>query len=948
MVVMSSSEKLGFKSYYISYKRRILLTFMVCLWRPEIVSAQTATLTSPLAPVVVGEGDDYATRVLRNPWDMNESSDIGWEEGFNGSSVNVGGGIWQATNSLTGAYILPLFPDFKGALATEPLPGDKGLPTLGIRNPIDASKYSYLCYRLYNSNRSSYAIYWSNDPNANQYWPDGTNKAVRLDGIYTLNNHILRSGWEIYCHNMKNTGAEFEQIGGSWSGNIIGLRIDPSVNAQAGATTAVDWVRLVDPDSSAKVNISWNHSGVGVWDVVTVYLDTDNSGYNGTPMFRWSRGESPGTVQFPTAALPPGSYNFYIGVQRYNVNGTPSGSENFSGYSAAVTVRSAPQGYFSAPSMTSGDEYFSREAGNPVDMSGDEDMINLASNFPPQLRQFSNYAFIDHPDAQDGKVFQAQADPPLPGNLEGDNQIWLPVNQSKRIDPSHYRYFAYRMFADPSQYSDLSDRVNRGWVSRPVWWNGNNVVDNANSGDPGAAVTRTGWQNYAIDLAAIPSMWRGQPWQSFTSLQYLRFDPLENPVYTWFWVDWVRLYSENRTSNNEYTISFNVSDADSANVSVALYYDNNNSGFDGSYITTMSNLSAGNHSFVWNTSGLTVGNSYYIYMVVSDGLTSSKFYSPVHVKIGDYSEGGGVGQGGRIRSDHNGDGASEVCFLRKAIVKRRASNKQTQVACKDKFGTSSSSPVLNVGLSNSSLVDMDLDGDGKGDWAVINQTQNSKAEKKRARKGIPLPAKPQVWNIQTVLGAKYKISFGQTGDIPVPADYYGSGSDNIAVFRGGWWYIRKSDGSIDSVLFGQSGDIPATADYDGDGKTDIAIFRPSTGEFWFINSSDGTYGSQSFGGSGDLPVPQDLDGDGEADFVVWRSGEARYYVKQSSNSSTYPIPLGGGSDRPMKHYDLDGDGKMDLVQRFGNSGSYVAQTSGAEMPTINVGNSSGQIAPETY
>lgn len=947
---MRSYGQLGFLHLRRNPAKYLIPILLVWLWRPDVVSAQSVTLTGPLAPVTTGEGDDFATRVLNNPWDFNEPSDLGWIEGYVGSSVVDSGGVWQATNQVTGAYVLPLFPEFKGVLQTVPLPGDKGLPAVGIGNPINADKYSYLCYRLNVSNRSTYALYWSNNPASAQYWPDGSNKAVRIDGVYTSSGHVLRSGWEIYCHDMKNLAApQFEQVAGSWSGNIIGLRLDPSVFGPAGTSTSIDWMRVVDPDSSPKVTISWNQASVTSNDLVTVYLDSNNSGYDGNAIFRFSSSETSGlgskSVELPTAALPPGTYNFYVGVRRYDANRNPVGPESYSAYSASVTVSSAPQGYITAPAMNSGDEYFLRENGNPIDMDGPEDIPNNdATTFPQVLRQYSNASFISSPYAQDGRLFQATADVPWPGNPHGDNQLWLPINQSKRPDTSHYRYFAYRMYVDPSQYADLADRVNDGWVSRPVWWN-TDIMDNANAGDPSAAVTRTGWQNYFIDLATIPVIQRGQPWTAKSSWKYMRFDPLENTKSTWFWIDWIRLYAENRTSNNEYTISFNVSDADSASVNVSLYYDTDKSGFDGTLITTMNGLSPGNYSYIWNTSGLPEGNSYYVYMVITDGTSTAKFYSTVHVKIGDYID-GGVGQTGRLRGDRNGDSISEVCLASNGIVKKRASKKHVQIRCRDKFGTNVVSPLLNVSLANSKLVDMDMDGDAKGDWVMVNEVQPNSEEKKLAKKtGIPV-IKPVFWVIHSSQNNKYKVQFGQTGDIPVPGDYFGTGSDNIAMFRQGWWLIRKADGSVVYVPFGQAGDIPAGADFDGDGKTDIAIFRPSTGEFWVRKSSNAETVIQQFGGSGDFPVPMDMDGDAKADYVVWRTSEAQYYIRLSSNNSVFAIPLGAGSLKPMKGLDLDGDGKMDLVN-YGNNGSFLAQTSGAEMLSITLG-SAGHVAPESF
>jgi hypothetical protein len=65
-----------------------------------------------------------------------------------------------------------------------------------------------------------------------------------------------------------------------------------------------------------------------------------------------------------------------------------------------------------------------------------------------------------------------------------------------------------------------------------------------------------------------------------------------------------------------------------------------------------------------------------------------------------------------------------------------------------------------------------------------------------------------------------------------------------------------------TVVWGVAGDIPVPGDYDGDGTTDIAVFRPGTEHFLIRN-----IGTFAWGVAGDVPVPADYNGDGIIDVV---------------------------------------------------------------------------------
>lgn len=846
-------------------------------------SAQSLAITSPSSTVTVKEGDDYASTVLNNPWDFNERRDIAWEEKFDDSTIKITSGVWSGKSSGNGSYIFPLFGGFAGALSTKGLDGDTSLPKAGIDAPLKTSKYKYLSYKLNNSARSSFALYWKNDTNGT-YWPDGTDYVAAYDGIYHGGRAFANSGYRIYNYDMSNL-ALFDAHTGAWNNDIISFRIDPSLSDTGGATTQLDWIRIVDPTSAPYQTISWNSSSLSAGNLIQVFMDNNNSGYDGYPLAYFSDGSNPGSYTFPTAMLPPGTYYFY--VRSSKVSGSSLVTEATSGYSAKLVVTKAPAVVFNSPTQISGTDYATSEVGDPWDMSSSTDIANLTENstLPDEWRQFSSPSFANG-------VFQAVANPPINGATETDVQVHMNVSKSKPIDTSKYRYLTYRMAVDATLYPTISDKIEKGWVSRPVYW------DLSLFGDGGRAKAHPiyeGYHTYTIDLWDSGMVEAGLGWKGNSYLSNLRIDPLETPTYTWFFLDWVKLTAEPRDESGRFDISWDIADSDSSSFTASLYYDTDNSGFNGTLITTLSGLSAGANSYRWNTSGFSADSTLYVYIVVSDGTNTRKFYAPSPVRTGTYTP---TPQKQLPPLDYDGDGKSDQVVFRNGLY---FINQSIIGPNTIGWGTALHTPVPG-----------DYDGDGREDYgAVVNN-------------GGFLH-----WYVfkSTDAGLYYQ-QWGLVGDKLVPADYNGDGKTDVAVYRAGTWYILYDTGAVAVVGWGLDGDVPVPSDYDGDGKADIAIWRPSTGDWWILNSGFGAgglaadyYSVIQWGLDGDIPLPGDFDGDGRSDTAVWRPWNGTWYMKTMDNQEIEMAQWGLPGDTPMIG-DYNGDGLLDFTVWRSSTGTW--------------------------
>jgi len=266
-------------------------------------------------------------------------------------------------------------------------------------------------------------------------------------------------------------------------------------------------------------------------------------------------------------------------------------------------------------------------------------------------------------------------------------------------------------------------------------------------------------------------------------------------------------------------------------------------------------------------------------------------------------------------NDYDGDGRADLVGFRPADLAFYAKGSLDSNLIVGQVGQSGDSVSLNV----------DFDGDARSDFSTGRLSAQ------------------MIWRVlNSATGTLQETHWGNStlGDFFAAGDYDGDGESDIAVFRGGSWYIMESaTGTVRYDFFGQSGDIPTPNDFDKDGKADLAVARSEGGlRYWYrLNSSNGQFNAVQFGLSSDsfFAGRADYDGDGAADISVIRniSGQRHFYILRSSDNQFQAIQFGLSSDLP-KLADYDGDGKTDIcVVRAitGGRNWYILQTSDGQV-----------------
>jgi hypothetical protein len=437
----------------------------------------------------------FATSVLRDPWDMSQYTDVSQYINESGqrnlvTNISVSNGVFSGTSVgdvMSGnAYFFPLFPGYLGTIQTG---------KVGSRYPIPKStnKCLYISMKVDSGPANGfgpdqYRVFWF----ANEHLNDGQAPWGQTNGIVLYpeagGGQPVQS-WRLYSVNL-STAAVPGPGYTTWNSmpSVEGLRIDPTINPN---NFAVDWVRLTDCNA-VNASLTWTGGGssdTSIWlrPVGTTRDIRVATGVSGTS----------GSYNLDIQGIAPGSY--YVGL------GTTTTCCSQMNVSQPLVINQATIVSFDRPSFVSGPSK-SWGFGSSSDVAG--------------LNNFKSTSF------QNGELTMVTASGPQPAGV--DAQVVL---NTSPISASAYRYLNFRMFTQEGSapWQNVVDGGMLRWiwqVSGYCWLVGQDIDYDI------------GYQTYSIDLydafngsAEATSGWCGglpTTWQASSTVYGLRFDPNEN------------------------------------------------------------------------------------------------------------------------------------------------------------------------------------------------------------------------------------------------------------------------------------------------------------------------------------------------------------------------------------------------------------------------------------
>ena len=294
---------------------------------------------------------------------------------------------------------------------------------------------------------------------------------------------------------------------------------------------------------------------------------------------------------------------------------------------------------------------------------------------------------------------------------------------------------------------------------------------------------------------------------------------------------------------------------------------------------------------------------------------------------GPADESTGTSPQAAVVTDLNGDGKSDV-------VVANQTSKDVSVLLGDGTGRFAPAVAYAAGTSPAALTAADFDRDGHMDIAVANSDSSEVVILAGAGDGSL--SGNATYAVGT--GPRAIVSGDFNGDGVPDLAVADTGSDDVAIL------IGDGTGSFSAAATYPAGTSPrslVTADIDRDGKLDLAVANGGSDDVSvFLGNGDGTFADAIAYPAGSSPssiAVGDFDRDRRLDLAVTNAGSDTVSILLGNSGGTFAsavnYPAGAAPESALA-VDLDGDGNMDLV---------VASHAN-DAVTILTGNGDGTVA----
>lgn len=476
------------------------------------------TVTNPPATTTtIAAGDDFATQVVGNAWDMDSTTDfdVGESTGLNAQSI--ASGLYSATVAST---------TVGGSFMALPMGwGSKTIPHwIGEMYPVDTSHYTDFTIKLRDSGGTG------KEPTRLVFFRDGDSpgdgsfgsthfKTIAQDGSWAIESFDLLT--ETYGPaNHLHLWTDYPLM----HGLRFDFAVDPNTTGKAlGPDVQVEWMRMTTP---SPYSVTWTDSPIATYNVTAI----DSDGIR----FQFNSAAIAGTsYSADFALLAPGDY--HIEVKNLSKGTTAT--------SGKVHINSPPKIVFSAPTVRGeqSKSYALAAFGHQWGPLGAGDFSSIGD--------FSSYSF------------------PAPGYFYGrpdggDTRLYFNVSANKPIDTNLYRSVcvSFEIFGPRD--------ITVGSVARLFYSLGNVPMSVS---EPFVPYNNTDVNEYCFEdlknVALDPSS-PANPWTGV--MDHFRFDPHEFPFVsscntpeTCHDVQLNSLFlSPFAAANPVYTIAWTLSDAD--------------------------------------------------------------------------------------------------------------------------------------------------------------------------------------------------------------------------------------------------------------------------------------------------------------------------------------------------------------------------------------------------